>query len=40
VDQARANAEAGRVALLGAEFDAGVQSIYDRYLRDVVHSKW
>jgi aryl-alcohol dehydrogenase-like predicted oxidoreductase len=40
VDQARANAEAGRVALLGAEFDAGVQSIYDRYLRDVVHSTW
>lgn len=40
VEQARANADAGRVDPLGEKFDEGVRAIYDRHLRSVVHSKW
>jgi len=40
VAQARANAAAGSVAPLGAEFDAGVHRIYDRYFRESIHGRW
>ena len=40
VEQARANAAAGRVADLGAGFDAGVHRIYDEHLRGAIHPRW
>jgi aryl-alcohol dehydrogenase-like predicted oxidoreductase len=40
VEQARANAAAGRVAPLGERFDAGVRALYDARLRDRVHPRW
>jgi aryl-alcohol dehydrogenase-like predicted oxidoreductase len=40
VDQARTNAAAGEVPTLGDAFDAGVQRIYDTYLRGFIHSRW
>ena len=40
VEQARSNAAAGRVAPLGAGFDAGVQRIYDEHLREAIHPRW
>jgi aryl-alcohol dehydrogenase-like predicted oxidoreductase len=39
VDQAKANAAAGSVAL-GAEFDEGVRWIYDHYFREAIHPRW
>lgn len=40
VDQARSNAAAGEVPDLGDAFDAGVQRIYNTYLREVIHPRW
>jgi aryl-alcohol dehydrogenase-like predicted oxidoreductase len=40
VDQARSNAAAGEVPALGDPFDAGVQRIYDTYLREFIHPRW
>jgi aryl-alcohol dehydrogenase-like predicted oxidoreductase len=40
VEQARGNAAAGRVALLGEAFDAGVHRIYDEHLRAAIHPRW
>lgn len=40
VDQARSNAEAGRVPSLGSTFDSGVHRIYDQHLREAIHSRW
>ncbi|NUR06418.1 MAG: aldo/keto reductase [Nocardioidaceae bacterium] len=40
VEQARANAAAGRVPPLGDAFDAGVRGIYDTHLRDAIHPRW
>lgn len=39
-EQARANAAAGEVAELGAEFHARVVEIYDRRFRAAVHERW
>ncbi|MBB5633663.1 aryl-alcohol dehydrogenase-like predicted oxidoreductase [Cryobacterium mesophilum] len=39
-DQAKANAAAGEVAPLGADFSAQVASLYDRYFRGAVHPRW
>jgi aryl-alcohol dehydrogenase-like predicted oxidoreductase len=39
-EQAVANAEAGSVAPLGAEFLDGVRAIYDERIRELVHSRW
>lgn len=39
-DQARANAAAGSVGDLGAEFDRNVHDVYDKYFRATVHPKW
>ncbi|UZX04524.1 aldo/keto reductase [Arthrobacter sp. CDRTa11] len=39
VDQAKANAAAGSVAL-GEEFDEGVRWIYDHYFREAIHPRW
>lgn len=39
-EQARANAAAGEVAELGAEFHARVVELYDRYFRAAVHERW
>jgi aryl-alcohol dehydrogenase-like predicted oxidoreductase len=38
--QARSNAAAGRVPALSAEFQDGVQDLYDRHFRAHVHSRW
>ena len=40
VEQARANAAAGSVPELGAEFTDQVKALYDRYFRAVVHPRW
>jgi len=40
VDQARANASAGSVPGLPANFSTGVAEIYDRYFREAVHGRW
>jgi aryl-alcohol dehydrogenase-like predicted oxidoreductase len=40
VAQAEANAAAGELPALGADFMAGVQSLYDRELRAQVHDRW
>lgn len=40
VEQAHANAAAGELPDLGAEFQAGVRDIYDRYFRAAVHDRW
>jgi aryl-alcohol dehydrogenase-like predicted oxidoreductase len=40
VEQARANAAAGRVPPLGASFDDGVHRIYDTHLRAAIHPRW
>ena len=40
VDQARSNAAAGDVPALGEAFDAGVQRIYNTYLREFIHPRW
>ncbi len=40
VEQAHANAAAGELSDLGAEFQAGVRDIYDRYFRAAVHDRW
>ena len=40
VEQARANAAAGRAAPLGEEFDKGVHRIYDDLLRESIHPRW
>ena len=39
-DQARANAAAGEVPPLGADFDAAVHELYDRRIRSAVHDRW
>lgn len=39
-EQARANAAAGEVADLGAEFHAAVVELYDRRFRAAVHERW
>jgi aryl-alcohol dehydrogenase-like predicted oxidoreductase len=39
-EQARANAAAGEVAPLGAEFTAAVRELYDRRFRAAVHPHW
>jgi aryl-alcohol dehydrogenase-like predicted oxidoreductase len=39
ITQARSNAEAANVAT-PASFDAGVRDLYDRRLRDAIHSRW
>ena len=39
-EQARANAAAGSVAELGAEFHARVVELYDRRIRALVHDRW
>jgi aryl-alcohol dehydrogenase-like predicted oxidoreductase len=38
--QARSNAQAGNAGLLGADFRAGVQRIYDERIRASVHPRW
>ena len=40
VTQARGNASAGAVPTLPIEFMEGVQSIYDRLLRESIHERW
>jgi aryl-alcohol dehydrogenase-like predicted oxidoreductase len=40
VEQARANASAGALGPLGAEFDDGVRAIYDSYIRASVEDRW
>ena len=40
VQQARANAAAGRVAPLNDSFNRGVRRIYDEHLRDAIHPHW
>jgi len=40
VAQAKANAAAGELPPLGAEFLAGVQELYDRELRAQIHDRW
>ena len=39
-EQARANAAAASAPALGAEFDAAVHDLYDRYFRAAVHDRW
>jgi aryl-alcohol dehydrogenase-like predicted oxidoreductase len=39
-DQARANAAAGTLGRLPAEFMAGVHRIYDEHFRESVHPRW
>jgi aryl-alcohol dehydrogenase-like predicted oxidoreductase len=39
-EQAVANAEAGLVPPLGAEFLDGVRALYDERIRELVHSRW
>ena len=40
VEQARGNADAGRVPPLGEAFDAGVRRLYDDRLRASIHPRW
>lgn len=40
VEQARANAAAGNVDPLDAEFTKGVRAIYDEYFRASIHPRW
>jgi aryl-alcohol dehydrogenase-like predicted oxidoreductase len=40
VAQAQANAAAGELPPLGAEFLAGVRELYDRELRAQIHDRW
>ena len=40
VEQARANASAGSVDPLPAEFTAAVRDLYDRYFRAAIHDRW
>jgi len=40
VDQARANAEAAQLALLGEPFLAAVEKLYDDRLRAAIHPRW
>jgi aryl-alcohol dehydrogenase-like predicted oxidoreductase len=40
VDQARANAAAGLVGELPADFLEGVRDLYDRRIREQVHARW
>jgi aryl-alcohol dehydrogenase-like predicted oxidoreductase len=40
VDQARANAEAGKLAPLGPELQASVRKLYDERLRAAIHGRW
>jgi len=40
VKQAQGNASAGAVSALPIEFMEGVQSIYDRLLRESIHERW
>jgi aryl-alcohol dehydrogenase-like predicted oxidoreductase len=40
VKQAEGNASAGAVPALPIEFMEGVQSIYDRLLRESIHERW
>jgi aryl-alcohol dehydrogenase-like predicted oxidoreductase len=40
VEQARANAAAGRVAPLSDSFNRGVRQIYDQHLRKAIHPQW
>jgi aryl-alcohol dehydrogenase-like predicted oxidoreductase len=40
VAQAKANAAAGELPPLGADFMAGVQELYDRELRAQIHDRW
>ena len=39
-EQARSNAAAAAVPPLGADFDAAVHALYDRYFRRAVHGRW
>jgi aryl-alcohol dehydrogenase-like predicted oxidoreductase len=39
-EQARSNAAAGTVPLLGEAFQDGLRRIYDRHLRAAVHPRW
>ncbi|SDK23861.1 aldo/keto reductase [Cryobacterium sp. Sr8] len=40
ISQAQANAAAGRAEPLSLAFNEGVQDIYDRLLRENIHSRW
>ena len=40
VAQARANAAAGDLPPLGADFMSGVRELYDRELRAEIHDRW
>jgi aryl-alcohol dehydrogenase-like predicted oxidoreductase len=40
VAQAHANASAGELPILDAEFLAAVEDIYDRHLRSAIHDRW
>jgi aryl-alcohol dehydrogenase-like predicted oxidoreductase len=40
VDQAHANAAAGELPALDAQFLAAVEDIYDRHLREAIHHRW
>jgi aryl-alcohol dehydrogenase-like predicted oxidoreductase len=40
VEQARANAAAADVPPLSAEQQAAVRELYDRRIRELVHSRW
>ncbi|MBD8080695.1 aldo/keto reductase [Cellulosimicrobium arenosum] len=40
VDQARSNAVAGSLDVLGPLFASGVREIYDEYLRGQIHDRW
>ena len=40
VEQARSNAAAGRVPVLGSTFEDGVRRIYDEHLRASIHPRW
>jgi aryl-alcohol dehydrogenase-like predicted oxidoreductase len=40
VEQARANASAGRCPPLGDRFDHELRGLYDKYFRETVHPRW
>lgn len=39
-EQARANAGAGSILPLGADFNAAVHALYNKYFRAAIHSRW
>jgi aryl-alcohol dehydrogenase-like predicted oxidoreductase len=40
VEQARSNAAAAELVSLGAQLEAGVRDIYNRYFREAIHPRW